>query len=122
MFRTAFNIDRASAGLDLGNTHDKACAVGESGCEDARVGAVLLKAELFAVVGPADALYLCIDTVEVLPAGIRLLKMCIRDRNTSPRAKNRTKIFFAKRKKMRGNYCNSRSNVIKLTKIDGFIE
>ena len=32
------------------------------------------------------------------------------------------KIFFAKRKKMRGNYCNSRSNVIKLTKIDGFIE
>ena len=37
------------------------------------LGAVLLKAELFAVVGPADALYLCIDTVEVLPAGIRLL-------------------------------------------------
>ena len=72
MFRTAFDIDRASAGLDLGNTHDKACAVGESGCEDARVGAVLLKAELFAVVGPADALYLCIDAVEVLPAGIRL--------------------------------------------------
>ena len=32
------------------------------------------------------------------------------------------KILFAKRKKMRGNYCNSRSNVIKLTKIDGFIE
>lgn len=32
------------------------------------------------------------------------------------------KIFFEKRKKMRGNYCNSRSNVIKLTKIDGFIE
>ena len=42
--------------------------------------------------------------------------------NTSPRAKNRTKIFFAKRKKMRGNYFNSHSNVIKLTKIDSFIE
>ena len=42
--------------------------------------------------------------------------------NTSPRAKNRTKIFFAKRKKMRGNYCNSHSNVMKLIKIDGFIE
>lgn len=43
--------------------------------------------------------------------------------NTSPRAKKSCKkIFFEKRKKMRGNYCNSRSNVIKLTKIDGFIE
>ena len=42
--------------------------------------------------------------------------------NTSPRAKNRTKILFAKTQKKRGNYCNSRSNVIKLNKIDGFIE
>lgn len=31
-------------------------------------------------------------------------------------------IFFVKRKKMRGNYCNLRSDVMKLIKIDGFIE
>lgn len=31
-------------------------------------------------------------------------------------------IFFVKRKKMRGNYCNLRSDVIKVNKIDGFIE
>ena len=32
------------------------------------------------------------------------------------------KKFFSQNAKKRGNYCNSRSNVIKLNEIDGFIE
>lgn len=66
-------IDRAQQVSISATRTTRLVPVGEPVAKMRASEPVLLKAELFAVVGPADALYLCIDTVEVLPAGVRLL-------------------------------------------------